>query len=145
VDAECTVRNHTTTCQCPQGFVGDPFTSCGPLKDDQVSGGSTIEKPKIDYCNPTPCGANTTCRVENIKAVCSCLEGFIGNPIEVTNKKKFISFSFKLIHIFISKICRDAERNASLTFNVVRTVLVLGSVAKILAEPAVPMPNVKFA
>jgi len=40
---------------------------------------------------------------------------------------------------------RDAEGNASLTFNVVETVFVLVSVAKILANPAVPMPNVKFA
>ena len=40
---------------------------------------------------------------------------------------------------------RDAEGNASLTLNVVQSMLVLGSVAKILANPAVPMPNVKFA
>jgi hypothetical protein len=35
-----------------------------------------------DFCNPTPCGANSRCRVENGRAVCSCQEGFIGNPIQ---------------------------------------------------------------
>ncbi len=78
VDAECTVKNHITSCQCPRGFVGDPFTKCG-LPSSPESGEPT------DYCNPTPCGANSKCHVENGKAICSCLEGFIGNPIEVAN------------------------------------------------------------
>lgn len=40
---------------------------------------------------------------------------------------------------------RDAGGNASPTLNVAQTVLVQDSVAKILADPAVPMPNVTFA
>ena len=35
-----------------------------------------------DFCNPTPCGANTKCQVENSRAVCSCLDGWMGNPIQ---------------------------------------------------------------
>lgn len=31
-------------------------------------------------CNPSPCGPNSQCRVINEQAVCSCLQGFIGNP-----------------------------------------------------------------
>lgn len=86
VDAECTVRNHVTTCQCPRGFTGDPFTSCVP-SSSQLNSGSRQQGGGgfTDYCNPTPCGANSKCRVENSRAVCSCLEGWIGNATLVIN------------------------------------------------------------
>lgn len=30
VNARCTVINHTPACTCPEGYTGDPFTSCSP-------------------------------------------------------------------------------------------------------------------
>ncbi len=36
VDAECNVRNHVTVCQCPRGFIGDPFVSCTPSASSNV-------------------------------------------------------------------------------------------------------------
>lgn len=36
----------------------------------------SIENP----CNPSPCGPNSVCREHLNKAVCSCLEKFIGSP-----------------------------------------------------------------
>lgn len=77
VDAECNVRNHVTVCQCPRGFTGDPFVSCVPSASSNV-----VSRQTSDFCNPTPCGANTKCRVENNRAVCSCLDGWMGNPIQ---------------------------------------------------------------
>lgn len=145
VNAECSVKNHITTCKCPQGSDGDPFTSCDKKNTQPGTGGTQGSGGTTDYCNPTPCGANSNCRAENGRAVCSCRVGFIGNPIEVTNKKKInISFSFRLIHILILKMYRDAEGSASLTLTVVHNVLVLHSVAKILAFPAALMPNAEF-
>jgi len=29
-NAICHVRNHVPSCQCPVGYVGDPFTNCHP-------------------------------------------------------------------------------------------------------------------
>lgn len=29
-NARCSVINHTPICVCPEGYVGDPFTSCSP-------------------------------------------------------------------------------------------------------------------
>ncbi|KAK4014726.1 neurogenic locus notch homolog protein 1 [Daphnia magna] len=78
VDSECTVRNHVTVCQCPKGFTGDPFVSCNPSSSSNLASRQTGG----DYCTPTPCGANSKCRVENNRAVCSCQDGFMGNPIE---------------------------------------------------------------
>lgn len=77
VDSECEVRNHVTVCRCPKGYEGDPFVSC-TLR----SATNTLGRQSQDYCNPTPCGANSKCRVENGRAVCSCQDGYIGNPIQ---------------------------------------------------------------
>lgn len=41
---------------------------------------STTAKLVSDPCQPSPCGPNSRCRVFNQNAVCSCIEGFIGNP-----------------------------------------------------------------
>lgn len=30
ISALCSVHNHVPMCTCPQGFTGDPFTSCRP-------------------------------------------------------------------------------------------------------------------
>lgn len=35
-----------------------------------------IENP----CQPSPCGLNANCRQDNDKAVCSCIDNFIGRP-----------------------------------------------------------------
>lgn len=81
VDADCSVRNHITVCTCPSGFTGDPFVSCV-----RSSAGSSLTRAAgsfgTDFCSPTPCGTNTNCRVENGRAVCSCRDGYFGNPID---------------------------------------------------------------
>ena len=33
-------------------------------------------------CSPTPCGGNTRCREESSRVVCSCLDGYFGNPLD---------------------------------------------------------------
>jgi len=38
-----------------------------------------VDTPR-DVCNPSPCGPNSQCRVNNNQAVCSCLPIFIGSP-----------------------------------------------------------------
>lgn len=38
-----------------------------------------VDTPR-DVCNPSPCGPNSQCRVNNNQAVCSCLPNFIGTP-----------------------------------------------------------------
>jgi len=77
VDAECDVRNHVTVCRCPTGFTGDPFTSCVLASSQALVG-----RQSQDFCNPTPCGINSKCRMENGRAVCSCQDGYFGNPID---------------------------------------------------------------
>lgn len=39
----------------------------------------TAIEPEIP-CEPSPCGANSICRVIDNRAACSCQSGFIGSP-----------------------------------------------------------------
>lgn len=39
-----------------------------------------VIEPLTRPCEPTPCGPNSNCKEINSLAVCSCLQGYIGNP-----------------------------------------------------------------
>ncbi|ROT61485.1 hypothetical protein C7M84_020737 [Penaeus vannamei] len=67
--AKCSVVGHNPLCSCPDGFIGDPLTSCR-LKPDVP----------VDPCNPNPCGINANCEVKNNRAFCTCFPGYFGNP-----------------------------------------------------------------
>nr|CAH0107401.1 unnamed protein product [Daphnia galeata] len=102
VDSECTVRNHVTVCQCPKGFTGDPFVSCTPSSSSSVLG-----RQSSDYCTPSPCGTNTKCRVENSRAVCSCQEGFMGNPIQGCRRECESDFECDASRACMNFRCQD--------------------------------------
>ena len=72
INADCIVTTLGENCQCKPGYIGNPFTGCLP--------------PSIptDPCNPSPCGKNTFCTVNQgiQQALCSCIPGMIGNPLD---------------------------------------------------------------
>lgn len=37
-------------------------------------------RPEVSPCKPSPCGPNSKCREVNQQSVCSCIEGYVGNP-----------------------------------------------------------------
>lgn len=39
-----------------------------------------IQEDNINPCQPSPCGPNSICRVQNSQAVCSCVSNYIGRP-----------------------------------------------------------------
>lgn len=67
--AQCNVINHTPTCSCLEGYVGDPFTQC-TIKPVE------IEPVKQDPCNPSPCGPNARCD----NGICTCISEYQGDP-----------------------------------------------------------------
>lgn len=69
-NAICNVYNHIPMCTCPQGFSGNAFFECTPVKDTEV----------MNPCNPSPCGPNSQCREINGQAICSCILGYKGAP-----------------------------------------------------------------
>lgn len=74
LNAECRVVSHVPNCQCINGYEGDPFTGCQPVRHDIVE--------LINPCVPSPCGSNAVCREQNGAGSCTCIEDHFGNPYE---------------------------------------------------------------
>ncbi|XP_026688065.1 delta-like protein D, partial [Diaphorina citri] len=66
--AVCTVINHSPICTCPEGYIGDAFSSCYPKPPEPVQA-TPIEE---DTCNCVP---NAECR----DGVCLCLPDYYGD------------------------------------------------------------------
>lgn len=95
-NAICQVVNHIPMCSCVQGFSGNAFVVCVPVKGIYIIymftftvvlmhhllnytfhlTAPTYENP----CNTAVCGPNSQCRVVNNQAVCSCLPTYLGIP-----------------------------------------------------------------
>lgn len=49
-------------------------------KGTNVKFSSVEAQPERNPCMPSPCGPNTYCRISGKRAICSCVENFIGDP-----------------------------------------------------------------
>lgn len=99
-NSECKVLSHTPNCVCISGYVGNPFISCQPKREEPV-----YEKPTP--CIPSPCGANAVCREHNGAGSCSCLEDFIGNPYEGCRPECVLNSDCTSNKACISGKCKD--------------------------------------
>jgi len=83
-NADCVPTGDTATCRCPAGYKGDPFVSCrkGDCEYDRECPQSLacFNYNCKDPCIGT-CGQNTNCEVRNHRPICSCVEGFRGDPL----------------------------------------------------------------
>lgn len=89
--AKCSVLNsvpvRTMICECPELWVPDTNGECRQLIIQTPPGcASDSECPDNEACinrqcrNPCNCGTHATCLVQNHRAVCSCEDGYHGNP-----------------------------------------------------------------
>jgi hypothetical protein len=83
------VLNHIPMCSCPSGMTGNAFVQCSPQRGIQkienvflqnIFISLTIAPVETNPCQPSPCGPNSQCRAVNGQAVCTCVQGYIGNP-----------------------------------------------------------------
>lgn len=78
----------TMICVCPTGYISSGSGTCKPTPTAVDIGECSADTdcPTDKSCinnlcrNPCNCGVNAECRINNHKPVCSCLEGFDGNP-----------------------------------------------------------------
>lgn len=103
-NAECTVNNHKSTCICPSGLIGNPFINCYQesvqitpecTSDYQCSNTEACINQRCE--NPcaenNPCFGNAECRVSNHRPLCSCPQGWGGDPKVQCYKRKYISLN----------------------------------------------------
>lgn len=61
-----------------------------------------------DPCDPSPCGANTMCKVDyNNKVECTCREGYFGNPTALCGPICLLDTDCKDGYSCISRECKD--------------------------------------
>lgn len=83
INAICEERNEVGACRCIPEYYGDPYIECRPecvLNSECPSNRACINNKCIDPC-PGTCGDLASCSVVNHSPLCSCLEGYIGNPL----------------------------------------------------------------
>lgn len=80
-NALCKDNNGLATCSCMLDFFGSP-PNCRPectVNSECDSSKSCVRQKCIDPCVGA-CGQNAECRVVNHAPICSCRQGFEGDP-----------------------------------------------------------------
>lgn len=80
-NSQCRVINSQAVCSCLAEYIGSP-PSCRPeciSSSDCPRDRACINRKCANPC-PRPCGRNTNCVVMNHSPICSCRNGFTGDP-----------------------------------------------------------------
>lgn len=80
-NSQCQISGGIPACSCLPDYIGSPPT-CRPecvLSAECPSQLACIKQKCRDPC-PGSCGANANCRVVNHVPICSCNDGFTGDP-----------------------------------------------------------------
>lgn len=79
-------------CACPEGTVGDAYTSPGCLKPNQCTRNedcarnlACLEGKCTEVCSIAECGINAICQANEHKAYCQCPPGHLGDPTDKAN------------------------------------------------------------
>lgn len=79
--SQCRTINGAPSCSCLQNYFGTP-PNCKPqciVNSECRSNNACVREKCIDPC-PGSCGLNAKCDVINHTPICSCVNGYIGNP-----------------------------------------------------------------
>jgi hypothetical protein len=89
-NAICKERNGAGSCTCLPNFYGDPYIGCRPectMNNDCPREKACMNTKCINPCVGT-CGINAECNVVNHSPVCTCLNGYEGNPFEMCHLRR---------------------------------------------------------
>lgn len=90
-NSQCQVTNRISSCSCLENYVGTP-PNCRAectVNSDCPSTKACINQKCRDPCLGS-CGLQTECQVYQHAAICSCREGYTGNPFESCHVKQKI-------------------------------------------------------
>lgn len=89
-NSNCRTLNGHAVCSCQTGFIGTPPT-CRPectVSSECAQNKACINNKCADPC-PGTCGQNTKCIVLNHNPICSCANGYSGDPLQYCSKMEF--------------------------------------------------------
>lgn len=88
--ADCRAQGRQAVCQCPAGYKGDPYAFCkrGDCEYDRECSSSLacFDYNCRDPCIGT-CGRNANCEVRDHRPICSCPQGFTGDPLSSCDRR----------------------------------------------------------
>ena len=99
MNAECHIEGTHGVCTCIEGYFGNPYKKCGPecvINSECPQYLACIKQKCVDPC-PGTCGINAYCEVHNHNPICSCPRTMTGDPFDLCEASKSISF-FVALH-----------------------------------------------
>lgn len=100
-NSQCRVNNNQAVCSCLPIFIGSP-PACRPecvTSSDCPLAFACVNQKCQDPC-PGSCGRNSNCRVIKHNPICSCKNGYTGDPFTVCFQTPGMNFNFCLILFF---------------------------------------------
>lgn len=83
LNSECRDINGVPSCSCLTNYLGSP-PNCHPecvINSECQSNKACVNEKCIDPC-PGSCGINSKCMVINHIPICTCYDGYTGNPFD---------------------------------------------------------------
>ncbi|XP_049964679.1 neurogenic locus notch homolog protein 4-like [Schistocerca serialis cubense] len=80
-NSQCRQVNGQAVCSCLPSYIGSP-PGCRPecvVSSECPQNRACVNQKCVDPC-PGPCGLNTRCQVINHSPICSCKQGYTGDP-----------------------------------------------------------------
>lgn len=102
-NAICKERNGAGSCTCLPEYFGDPYTVCKPecvTNIDCPSNKACLNNKCKDPCYGI-CGINAECRVSNHAPICSCYEGYTGNPSASCHQIQISTYNYSALKLRI--------------------------------------------
>lgn len=81
-NAICKEQNNAGACVCINDYMGNPYEGCRPectVNSDCSSSKSCVNNKCRDPC-PGTCGLNAVCQVVSHTPLCTCNNGYTGDP-----------------------------------------------------------------
>lgn len=87
-NSQCRANNGIAICSCLPNFVGSA-PNCRPecvVSTECERDKACVYQKCVNPCTAGVCGSNADCRVNNHSPICTCRNGFTGNPFTVCNQ-----------------------------------------------------------
>jgi len=105
INAICKEQNGAGSCTCLTEYYGNPYEGCRPecvLNTDCASNKACSNYKCKNPC-PGTCGQNAECQVVNHLPMCSCYQGYTGDPFRYCHQiplPQRMQIVFKIIIIW---------------------------------------------